>query len=199
MNSHLAALREIIVAETVATHPDFCFCIVTDPDGNLTADYRGTWEPERTPEPHRTPYLTMKHDGEQFIITHYQWSDYKRYKTLKGAAKYVNDELKASCDRRREQKAKADAEKEFKEKSLRLLTDLHNQLVTHGIESKLCLIANRYNYDHLSIDATRVDTRIDITVTSDYRLEMVFPYPRMYTAPETAIDILSALSQKGSA
>lgn len=199
MNSHLAALREIIIAETVAAYPDFHFCIATDPDGNLTVDYRGTWEPQRPPEPNPIPYMTMKHDGERFIVTHYLWSDYKKYKTLKGAAKYVNDELQASCDRRREQKAKADAEKEFKEKSLRLLSDLHNQLVTHGIKSKLCRIADRYNYDHLSIDATRVDTRIDITVSSDYRLEMVFSYPRVYVAPETAIDILSVLSQKGSA
>lgn len=199
MNSQLAALREIIVAETVAAYPDFQFCIATDPDGNLTVDYRGTWQPQQADDQHNTPYLTMKHDGERFIITHYLWSDYKYYKTLKGAAKYVNDELHASCDRRREQKAKADAEKEFKEKSLRLLTDLHNRLVTHGIKSKLCRIADRYHNDHLSIDATRVDTRIDITVSSDYRLEMVFSYPRVYVAPETAIDILSVLSQKGSA
>ena len=199
MNSHLAALRESIIAETVAACPDFHFLIAVDPDGNLTVDYRGTWETPRTPEPDEIPFFTVEHDGDRFLVSRYRWNDRKKYKTLKGAARYVNDELQAICMRRREQKAEDDAKREHNEKSVEMLRELQERLDANGIKSKLCLVADRYHYDHLCIDADRVNTRIDITVSSDYRLEFAFSYPRFYTAPETALDILSVLSKEKTA
>jgi hypothetical protein len=197
MNHHLAALRESIIAETLSIYPDFHFFLSPDKNGNLTVDYRGTWEPQ--PDPHDTPYLTIEHDGDRFLVSHYLWNERRKYKTFKGAAKYINDELQGICDRNREQKAKADAEREHEEKSIQLLRNFHERLASHGIASKLCIVANRYNNNHLSVEAERINSRIDITVTSDYRLEMVFAYPRFYAAPETAADILSALSKKVTA
>lgn len=199
MKQELAALWEAIRTETVSAFPDFDFLTGTDKEGNFTIDYRGMWQPERTSDIDKIPYLVMQHDGERYIISHYRWNDYKRYKTLKGAAKYANDELRGSCTRSREQKTKDDAAREFARKSVQLLRDFHATLAESGIESKLCLTADRYQHDHLCVHTKRVDTTIDITVTSDYRLEMVFYYPRFYTSPETAIDILSVFSKKESA
>ncbi len=199
MKNELAALRETIVAETVSIYPDFHFFLGPDKNGNLTADYRGTWEAERIPGPHDTPYLTIEHDGDRFLVSHYLWNERRKYKTLKGAAKYVNSELHGICDRNRAQKAKADAEKEFAEKSVAILKDFQAQLGQRGIESKLCLIADRYNSDHLSVEAHRINTRIDITVVSGYRLEATFSYRSFYTAPETALDIFTVLSKKATA
>ena len=199
MNDHLAALRENITNETVSIYSDFHFFIGPDKNGNLTVDYRGTWEQQRTPEPHHTPFLTIEHDGERFLVSHYGWDDRRKYKTFKGAAKYVNNEIQGICDRNREKKAKDDAEREHEKKSIQLLRDLHNDLSRNGIESKLCLVVDRYHNNHLSVEAERVNSRIDIAVTSDYRLEMVFAYPRFYAAPETAADILAALSKKATA
>lgn len=199
MNSPLAALRESIVTETAAANPDFQFLLAADQNGNLTADYYGAWEPRRTPDPRDTPFLTISHDGDRFLVSHYRWDERKQYKTLKGAAKYVDAELSRSCGRKREQKAKDCAERDFAEKSLLMLREFHERLTSNGIKAKLCLTADRYNHNHVSIDATRTQTSIDITVTRDYRFEMAFTYPRFYATPETAIDILSVLSKEKSA
>ncbi len=98
----------------------------------------------------------------------------------------------------RKQKEKEDQEKAFAEKSARVLQEFHDTITEKGIEAKL-YSGSGYQQSSLSIEAKRLNTRIDITVTSDYRLQIYFPYPRCYTSTETAIDILSALSQKGSA
>lgn len=199
MKSELAALWEAIRTETVVVYPDFHFLTGTDKEGNFTIDFRGTWEREREPDQFHRAYLTLKHADGIFTVTHYRWDDRKRYKTLKGAAKYVNSELQDICNRKREQKAKDDAAKEFAQKSVQILRDFHTTLAESGIESKLCLTTDRYNNDHLCVETKRINTSIDITVTSDYRLEMAFWYPRFYASPETAIDILSVIATKGSA
>ena len=199
MKNELAALRETIVAETVSIYPDFHFFLGPDKDGNLTAECRGTWEANRIPDPHDVPFLTIEHEGDRFLVSHYRWSDRKKYKTLKGAAKYVNGELQSSCNRKREHKAKADAEREHEKRSIEILRELHAQFNCRGIASKLCLVADRYNTNHLSVEANRINASIDITVTHDYRLEATFSYRSFYTTPETALDIFSIMSKKETA
>ncbi len=199
MNINLSALRDSIVAESVAAYPDFHFTITTNPEGNLTADHRGKWEFQNPHNADTCPFLTIGHDGTCFLVSHYRWNECKKYKTLKGAAKYVNSEIKSSCNRQLARKAKDDAKREFKEKSLRLLRNLHEKLIESGLKSKLCLTTENYTENHISIDAERIKTRIDIMVSHNYHLEMVPSYSRFYATPETAVDILSVLSKKESA
>jgi hypothetical protein len=199
MNSHLEALRESIVAESVAAYPDFTFTIAADKAGNLTSDHRGTWEPEPNPEIFHAPFFTIKHDGECFLVSQYSYVDHKKYKTLKGAMKYITAEITKNCERKRRQKEKEDAEKAFAEKSIRILRDFHGKLTASGLKSKLCLTADHYNHDHICVEADRIGTYIDVTVSHDCQLEMVPGYSRFYATPEAAIDILSILSKKGSA
>lgn len=200
MNEHLAALRESIIAETVAAYPDFCFSLSTDAAGHLTVDCQGEWEPEPIPDPDRRhyPYLTIMHDGECFVISQYAHVDFKKYKTLKGAAKYVNDKLKASCNRRRKQKEKDDAEKVFSEKSVALLRDFQNRLAENGVESQLRLVADRSPYNYIHIDAVRIKTNLDVTVTEDYQIEIALTYQRFRMAPNGAMDIIFSLAKEGT-
>ncbi|MCD8141517.1 MAG: hypothetical protein LUE17_17420 [Planctomycetaceae bacterium] len=198
MTNHLEALRQNIIADTVAEYTDFVFTLTTDPKGNLIIDYHGKWQSHRNPMHTDIPYMTIQHDGDRFLVSHYRWDENRPYKTVKGAAKYINAELRRSCDNVRKQKEKEDQEKAFAEKSARILQEFHDTITEKGIEAKL-YSGYGYQQSSLSIEAKRLNTRIDITVTSDYRLQIYFPYPRCYTSTETAIDILSALSQKGSA
>ena len=199
MKNELAALREAIVTETVSIYPDFHFFLGPDKNDNLTAECRGTWEANPTPDADDVPFLTIQHDGDRFFVSHYLWSDRRKYKTFKGAAKYVNEELQKNCNRRREQKAKSDAEREHKRKSVEVLQSFHSVLSQTGIESRLCLTADRHNFDHISIDAKRINNGVDVTVTDDYRLKISLTFPRIYAAPETALEILSVFSKKGTA
>ena len=198
MQNHLAALWKNITLETLAAYPDFTFPMDYR-SGDLVIDCRAEWEPVQSPEMRDVPFFTIAHDGEQFFVSRFRWNDRKKYKTLAGAAKYINGELKDTCDRRRKQKADDDAKREHERNSVQLLQGFRDSLASKGIESKLCLIADRYNCNHLCVQAARINVSIDITVTKDYQLEFAFTYPRFYAKPEAALDILSALSRKGSA
>ncbi len=199
MNSHLVTLRETIIAENAAANPDFDFRLAFDQKEELRVDYWGIWETERPRGEHEISCFTVGHDGECFLVKRYSYIDRKKYKTLKGAVKYINSEITNYCERKRKEKMKNDAKKEFAEKSIQLLREFQGILTKNGIKSKLCLTADRYNFDHLNVEAVRIKTDIDITVTSDYRLEMSLSYQRFYAAPDDAIDIISTLAKKGTA
>ncbi len=199
MNTHLEALKQNVIADTVAEYTDFVFTLTTDPHGNLTIDYRGEWQQHRNPNFTDIPFIRLHTTATSFLSPVTGGMKNRPYKTLKGAVKYVNAELRESCDNVRKQKEKDDQEKAFEEKSVQILREFHDAIIRNGINAKLRLKADRYQNNHVSVDISRLNTEVDISVTSDYRLQIYFPYPRCYTSPETAIDVLSALSQKGSA
>ena len=192
MNSELQTLREKIIATVVPEFPDFEFQLEESTDGNLAVEYRPTWEPVR--EKSAYPFMTIHHDTEKYIATHHGWNDYKRYKTLKGVLHYVTEELTDGCRRRREHKAKMDAEKEFARKSEEMLRDYHAKLTEIGIPARLFL--DSHQGKHICVETKRINGSVDVSVSHDYRFELVFSYPRCYIHPDTALEILSVLSVK---
>ena len=199
MNSQLVTLQKMILAETVPAHPDFEFEFAVNSKGNLTIDHRGTWEFQPTPDDCSAPYLTIEHDGESFLISHWGWGEQKKYKTLKGAAKYIHAEIAESCENRRKRKAKDDTEKTFEEKSLALLRDFHGKLTESGVIAKFCPATPHYQTNHIHVEAVLLKTSLEITVTHDYQLEIALANQRCSSAPDAAIDLIFALVKKATA
>ncbi len=196
MNSQLVTLQKMILAETIPAHPDFEFEFAVTPKGNLSIDHRGTWEFQPSVDERSAPHLTIEHDGESFLVSHWGWGEQKKYKTLKGAAKYIHAEIAESCEHRRKRKAKEDAEKVFEEKSVALLRDFHDKLTESGVTSQLRLATPHSTSNSIHVEAVRINTSLDITVTYDYQLEIALAYQRCHAAPDAAIDIIFALAKK---
>ena len=196
MNSQLVTLQKMILAETIPAHPDFEFEFAVTPKGNLSIDHRGTWEFQPSVDERSAPHLTIEHDGESFLVSHWGWGEQKKYKTLKGAAKYIHAEIAESCEHRRKRKAKDDAEKAFEEKSVALLRDFHGKLTESGIIAEFCPATPHYQTNHIHVEAVLLKTSLEITVTHDYQLEIALANQRCSTAPDAAIDLIFALAKK---
>jgi hypothetical protein len=85
---------------------------------------------------------------------------------------------------------------EYSEKSAALLRDFQKRLAENGIESQLRLFTEHSRDNRIHIDAVRIRTNLDVTVTEDYQLEIALTGQRYRAEPDAAVDLIFALVRK---
>lgn len=89
--------------------------------------------------------------------------------------------------------------KKSEKNTVAILKDFRNQLSQNGIKSKLRLVSNRHDFDHLRVKSVRIETSIDVTPADNNQIQLTIPHRRFQAAPDAAIKIIFDLAKKGIA
>jgi hypothetical protein len=83
--------------------------------------------------------------------------------------------------------------------SVAILKNYRKELSRNGIKSKLRLVSERYDFDHLHVESVKIKTSIDVTPADNDQIQLAIPYRRYQAAPDAAIQIIIDLAKKGTA